>query len=478
MARTTRIKKASWVVAWDEAAKRHKYVRDADLVFAGNTIVHVGKDYRGNAEVEIDGTDLVLLPGFIDLHSHPGLEPIYKGIREEHGVPEMYMSGLYERMQAFVPDNEGMAAGSEIAYAELLKSGVTTLVDLMFPFPGWIELLAKSGLRGYAGPWYSSASWNLINNFELRNKWDEQAGRRSFERALQIMDEAEKHPSGRLRGIHCAGTIDTVSADLLRDGIAHARSHKMPFTTHAAQSVLEFHEMTKRNGKTSIQWAESLGILGPQTIIGHGMIIDEHSWVHWHTKRDVPILAATGTTVAHCPTPFSRYGQIMEDFGRYVRSGINMGLGTDTFPHNMIEEIRTAAVFARIAAEDINTLTIADVFHAATIGGATALGRDDLGRLAPGARADIVVVDGAHVDMRPLRDPLRSLIFAAADRAVRDVYVDGVQVVGAGTVLTLDPNRAADRLTESQARMERETPARDWAKRRAIDIVPLSLPVE
>ncbi|MBM3511322.1 MAG: amidohydrolase family protein [Alphaproteobacteria bacterium] len=477
MPTTTRIKKASWLIAWDAAAKRHQYLRDADLVFTGNTIDHVGRDYRGRADVEIDGKNLVLLPGLIDLHSHPGLEPIYKGVREEHGVPEMYMSGLYERMQSFVPDLDGMRASSEIAYAELLKSGVTTIVDLMFPFDGWLELLAKSGLRAYAGPWYGSASWDLINNYSLRVRWDEQAGRQQFERALRLMAEAEKHPSGRMKGIHCAGTIETVSEELFRDGIAHARANKLPFTTHAAQSVLEFHEMTKRNGKTSIQWAEQIGILGPQTIIGHGMIIDEHSWVHWHTKKDVPILAATGTTVAHCPTPFSRYGQIMEDFGRYLRAGVNMGLGTDTFPHNMLEEMRTAAVFARIGAENITTLRTADVFTAATIGGTTALGRPDLGRLAPGARADIIVVDGRHVDMRPLRDPLRSLIYSAADRAVKDVYVDGTKVVGDGKVLTLDPDDAADRLTAAQARMEQETPKRDWARRQALEIVPLSLPL-
>ena len=129
----------------------------------------------------------------------------------------------------------------------------------------------------------------------------------------------------------------------------------------------------------------------------------------------------------------------MEDFGRYIRTGVNMGIGTDTFPHNMIEEIRTVAVFARIAAQDINTLQVSDVFAAATVGGANALERDDLGRLKAGAKADIVVVDGHHVDMRPLRDPLRSLIFSAAERAVRDVYVNGTMVVEAGKTLSLTP---------------------------------------
>src|SRR4029450_10639064 len=81
------------------------------------------------------------------------------------------------------------------------------------------------------------------------------------------------------------------------------------------------------------------------------------------------------------------------------------------------------------AAEDIQTVSTADVFHAATVGGARALGRDDIGRLAPGMKADLVLVDLSDVSMRPLRDPLRSLVYTAAERAVRHVYVDGVKGV-------------------------------------------------
>ena len=263
---------------------------------------------------------------------------------------------------------------------------------------------------------------------------------------------------------------------MFSDTVAYAQQTGTPLTTHCSQSVFEFHEITRRHGMSPIQWAESIGLLGPQTILGHGLFIDEHSWVQWHSKRDLDILVETGTSVAHCPTPFSRYGQIMQDFGRYVRADVNMSLGTDTFPHNMLEEIRTAAVFARIAAEDINTLQIADVFTAATVGGAIALERDDLGRLMAGAKADIVVVDGNQVDMRPLRDPLRSLIFSAADRAVKDVYVDGLKVVDNGKTVNLDPDSAADVLTEAQKRMEKDCPNNDFAGRSALEIAPLSLP--
>jgi cytosine/adenosine deaminase-related metal-dependent hydrolase len=133
-------------------------------------------------------------------------------------------------------------------------------------------------------------------------------------------------------------------------------------------------------------------------------------------------------------------------------------------------------VLGRVAAEDIRSLELADVFHAATVGGAAALLRDDIGRLTPGAKADLVLVDLENPWMMPARDPLRSLVFHAADRAVRDVYVDGQRVVADGRVLTLDRAGALARLSEAQRRMEAAVPQRDGRRRSSTEITPLSLP--
>ena len=167
----------------------------------------------------------------------------------------------------------------------------------------------------------------------------------------------------------------------------------------------------------------------------------------------------------------------MENFGDYLRAGVNMGLGTDTTPHNLVEEMRKAAVLARIAARDIKAVTTSDLLRAATVGGAKALMRDDLGRIAPNKKADLVLVDLTVPQMRPARDPLRSFVYHAGDRAVRDVYVDGQQVVADGKVLTLDQNNAADRLAVAQRRMMERVPGRDYRGRSAEEISPLSLPI-
>jgi cytosine/adenosine deaminase-related metal-dependent hydrolase len=180
--------------------------------------------------------------------------------------------------------------------------------------------------------------------------------------------------------------------------------------------------------------------------------------------------------VAHCPTVFARRGITLKNFGRYKRAGVNMGVGTDTYPHNMLDELRLVSYLARTQAGDPRTMNSTDLFNAATTGGARALGREDIGRLAPGCRADIVLVDMTHPMMRPMHDPVRNLIYAAGDRAIRTVIVDGETVVRDGTVLTMDYPAAAAALHEAQVRAKANVPDRDWAHRTAEAISPLTFP--
>ena len=472
----TLIRNLAWAIVWDEASASHVYKRGIDLAFDGANIVHVGVGYSCKADTTIDGSRLMAMPGFVNIHSHPCHEPAYKGIREEHGARNMYMSSLFERSQAFDTSDPALrAASAEVAYSELLRSGVTSVVDIGGVWDGWADLMARSGLRSFLAPGFASARWKLENDTDLKYAWDEAGGKKRFDEAMAFISGLSKHPSGRLSGVVSPMQIDTCTADLLRDSHAAANERGLPFTVHIAQGVAEVQVMLRRNGMTPVQWADSIGILGPTTILGHAIFIDSHSWVNWWTRKDLALIAERGCTVAHCPTPFARYGAMLESFGAYRQAGVNMGMGTDTTPHNMLEEIRKASTLARIAARDIHSVALSDFLHAATVGGAKALMRDDLGRLAPGAKADLVLVDLQCTDMRPIRDPLRSLVFYAADRAVRDVYIDGRLVVSAGKVLTLDAASAADRLVEAQQRMMDLVPKRDYLKRTAEEVAPLSL---
>jgi 5-methylthioadenosine/S-adenosylhomocysteine deaminase len=474
---TTLIEGADWAIVWDTGEKRHLYRRSVDIAFDNERVLHVGPGFAGAADMTVDGRGLMAMPGLVNIHSHLGHEPAYRGIREEHGVANMYMSSLYERSQAFdVSDPELRRASLEVALCEVLKSGVTTVCDISPIYDGWTDIVGKSGIRGFMAPGFASARWKLSDDHSLGFDWDEARGRKGLEAALALIDGLARHPSGMLSGVVSPMQIENCSDDLLRDSLDAAKQRNIPFTLHVAQGVLEHLEMVKRHGTTPIRHAHDIGILGPTTIIGHAILPDTHSWIRWYTKDDIRLLAESGCSVAHCPTPFARYGILMESFGDYVRAGINMGIGTDTTPHNMLEEIRKAGTFARIASRDINNVSTGMLLHAATVAGANALMRDDLGKLAVGAKPDVVLVDLHYPDMMPARDPLRSLVFHAADRAVKDVYIAGRKIVADGKVTTLDHHDAGERLTELQEKMMKLTPGRDYRHRTTDEIAPLTLP--
>ena len=473
---TTVIRNASWAVVWN--GDHHAYRKDVDIAFAGGAIIHIGPGYEGAASREVDGRDRLVAPGFVNIHTHPTSEPLRKGITDETLSPGFWHSSLYEYLTVFVNDQPGNIAAMQVAMAELLLSGVTTVVDLSMPFDGWLDVLADSGIRAVAAPMFRDARWYTDDGHELKYDWDTASGRQGFETALRMIDLARQHPSGRLSGMMAPAQIDTCSADLLRDAHDAADERNLPFQIHAAQSATEFYEMQRRHGQTPIGWMDDIGVLTDRSIIGHGIFMDHHPWLHWTSRDDLGRMAESGATIAHCPTVFVRRGIALNTFGEYGRRGINLGIGTDTYPHNYLDEMRTALYTARAVGGSVADLKTTDVFNAATVGGARALRRDDIGRLAVGARADIVMSDLKHPAMMPVREPLRSLIYVAGDRAIRDVFVDGDHVVRAGQVQTIDLTAASQALEDAQQRSMAKVPSRDWAGRDTDTLAPMVLPVE
>jgi cytosine/adenosine deaminase-related metal-dependent hydrolase len=306
-------------------------------------------------------------------------------------------------------------------------------------------------------------------------QWDEARGKQEFETAKRVMDDADSHNSGRLSSMVFPAQIDTVTPELFAAGRKHADDTGRLFSTHICQSVVEVREIIRRHNMTPIQWADHLGLLDNRTLLAHCILLDEHPQIRWHTRKDLDLIAESGASVAHCPQPFARYGLAMDHVGRYRERGVNVGLGTDCAPHNLIEEMRLAIHAGRLMSEDIRSIDTAGIFEAATFGGARALGRDDIGALAPGMQADIVLVDLNHALMQPLRDPLRSFVFHAADRAVRTVLVQGEVVLENGEPVHLDPKAAMATVAEAQAQMFSDVPRHDYAGRAGDTISPLSL---
>lgn len=454
MLMTTVIKNADWVIGWDYKAKCHVYLRNADVAFTGKVISFVGKSYQGAIDHKIDGTGLMVMPGLVNIHAHPGEDTYTMGLDEGFDAGEEGERAFYELLKSprwQVKDVDLRPLSAEIGYADLLLSGVTTLVDISesSSYPGWIELLERSGLRAYLAPTFPS--------FTSKDSIEKQLAQ-----ALSIIDKAMASNTGRLSGVVLPFDVVSVPDDILRKSLAEARKRGIPWMIHAAEALFELKDVASKQGLTPIQLLDQLEILAPGTILAHAIYFDHHPALkNERPYKDMSIVAKKGASVSHAPYGFILNCLAMHSFGSYREAGINVGLGTDTFGHNMLEEMRLAMLISRVLSGRIRDSTTADIFHAATIGGAQALGRDDIGYLARNAKADFVLVDLNHPAMQPNNDPLRSLILQAGERAVRDVYIDGVKVVENGEVLALDYLGASKKLNEVMHPMRAEAVERE-----------------
>lgn len=478
----TVIKNADWVVGWNEQRQGHEYLQNADVAFLSDQITYIGKDYKGEVETVIDGRGLCVMPGLINLHAHTFGMGMEKGYVED---PESGRAGemdWYSNIKAFTPAVDFLPTCMEFGLAELLKSGVTTVVESCIPYPDLFPSAERSGMRVYFAPMYTSTQndemWKRsADGVGIEYPWSEDGGLAGLEATLGLLmqlTDGNSHPL--VKAMLMPAQLETTTPELLQASLEAARKLGTPMQLHAAYNIHEFQEITRRHGTTPVKFMRDIGILEPDVIIAHSMMLDHHSECReWGTRDDLSVLAESGASIVHCPTYYARrFGRTLETFGDYRKAGVNIGIGTDTYPHNLLEEMRLAVLCARVASGRAGSVSTADVFNAATRDAAKALQRPDLGKLAVGAQADMVLVDINQPTMQPVRDPLRSLIYASAERAVRDVYVGGKKVVDHGEVLSLDYHGSAGKVDSILKSIEAAAPHNDWQQRQSEEIVPLT----
>jgi cytosine/adenosine deaminase-related metal-dependent hydrolase len=477
MTEITVIRDVDTIVAYDAANDRHVYRHGGDVAFGATGLLCVGDRFEGQATTEISGKARMVMPGLINIHCHSHDEPLAKGIFEDVGTAALWGQAMYEFSNVLDGGEDARAACLTVMLGDLMRSGATTILDIAGAHDIWLDIAAKSGARAYLAPGFRQADWVVHDSHRLDFEWNDAAGRDAFVRALEFVDRARAHPSGRLDGVVSPSQVETCRPDLLADAAEAARKRGMKITVHAAQTMAEHEELLRRTGLTAVQYLDRLGVLGSDVILGHCIFADHHSWTRQRTRDDLATLAKRGTTVAHCPVTFARSGMALETLGAYRRAGVNVAIGTDSYPFNMLEEMRQALICSRLGGKSVFDINTADIFDAATLAGAKALGRSDIGRLSVGAKADLVVIDLDTPTMRPVYDPLRSLLHCAAERAVERVYVDGQLTVDGGKPTQLDYDGAVREIQALQ----------DWACSRAGsydprgrsigELAPKSLPV-
>ncbi|MGH7264684.1 MAG: amidohydrolase family protein [Candidatus Rokuibacteriota bacterium] len=467
--------RAGHVVAFD--GRGHRLLRDGVVVLEGDRIVHVGPRFDGRVDDTLEARDRVLTPGLITTHAHIAGSPLDRSFIEDRGTPQFWYSGLFEMLpvRSAAQDEEAGRACVDFSMAELLRGGVTTVMEIGGLGEYVVERAAHYGLRVYMGLGFRSGRWLTRDGRRVEWEWDEAQGREGLKRAVEFHKRYDGAHGDLVRCFYAPAQVDTCTPELLREAKLHADEARRPFQVHASQSVVEFLEMLARHGKTPVAWLNDLGVLGSNTILGHALIVGGSTWTN-HPAGDVRIMADAGCSVAHAVWVFARRGVVMESFARYRAAGVNMSLGTDTNPQSVIEAMRWAAVCSKIVERNTQATTAAHVFDAATLGGARALGRDDLGRVAPGARADLVLWKGTSWGMSPLRDPVKNIVYNAGPEDIDRVWVNGRLVVDGGRVLAADESRIFAALQAGGERMWPRMRQFDWAGRGADELSPQTYP--
>lgn len=468
-----RLIRARHIVAYQNGG--HAHLRDGVVVTEDDRILYVGKSFDGETDVTHEAG--IVTPGFINTHAHLTESPLDKSFVEDRGPRQFYLSGLFEFLPARERAMDEAARQACIAFSipEILKTGTTTVMEIGGHGEQVIDTAVRHGLRAYVGQGFRSGRWYTDDGRSVKYQWFDDDGQAAFDRATAFCAAHEGSHGDLIRTFMTPSQVDTVSEAMLRKARAAATEMGVPLALHTSQSVPEFQEMIRRNGMTPIEWLEKIGFLGPDVILGHAIIPGGSSWANY-AADDVGILADTATNVAHAVWVFARRGIAMESFARYRARGVNMTIATDTCPQSMIEALRWTAVLSKVVDRQTEVATAADVFEAATLGGAKALGRDDLGRIAPGAKADLLLWKAGSLTMAPLRDPLRNIVYAAQADDLDTVLVDGRVVVEGAKVPNADESQLVADLQSAGERMWANVAQGDWAGRSIDALSPDSLP--
>lgn len=302
-------------------------------------------------------------------------------------------------------------------------------------------------------------------------------GERALERAAAFVRKYHGSHNDRIRGHIFPYTLDQNSTEQLVQARQLATELGVGIKMHFAQSMDEVARIWMRSRKTPVEYLDDLGFLGPDVCLTHCLYIAGNQGTLYPDGRELKLLAERGVHVCNTPWIYAARGGYLNAFGRYQRAGINMLIGTDTHPTDLIREMQYALVMGKTAEQSSTAVTSRDIFNAVTVNPARYLGRSDIGRLTPGARADIVAIDFDRVSLGPVDDPIQSLIFFGATHDVRTVIVDGTTIVDGFRAVGVDEEAIVRHTQPILDKMRRLFTEWDWAKRDPAQRFAPALPI-
>ncbi len=467
---------ARWVVGHRDG--RHVLLENGEVVYENGRIVFVGHHYAGPVKQRIDHGMALIGPGFIDLDALSDLDTGVLGLDHQPGWKKgrVWPRDYVEAGSVEMLDRDELAFQKHYAFAQLIRNGITTALPIASLFyRAWnetsdefasaAESAAELGLRVYLGPAFRAGHSVIEADGSIVVEVDEERGAAGLEDAIAFCKQHEGRSGGLVRTMLAPDRVEFWTADLMRRTADAARDLGVPVRLHCCQSSFEVETVDRRFGTTSARWLQDIGFLSERALLPHGTHADGH---------DLEIIAGSGATLVHCPLVMARHGVALDNFSRLRSQGLRIGMGTDTWPPDMVQNMQLGLMLGRIMAGTMETPTSADLYDAATIGGADALGRPDLGRLQAGAAADIVVFDLSGNHLGQIIDPIACLLTSACGRDVHTVIIDGRTVMSGRTIPDFDFDAAHRRAQAQFERLVQRYPQRTWRHPDAAEIFPPS----
>jgi 5-methylthioadenosine/S-adenosylhomocysteine deaminase len=390
---------------------------DGAIAVAGDEIVAIGPTHdlvaRFRPARSIDAQGGIVMPGFVNTHNHSPLK-IVRGVAPDLGFAPAYIKGI---PQGDKLDDDDARALARLGTLELLLNGSTTIVDHYQHADACASAAAEIGARAYVGGRIADVDVAALAQGEWRR--DAAFGAAMLRRSEDLFSRWDGHDGGRIRCVVAAHAPDTCSPEILRDVRELAAARNVGVHIHLAQSTLEIDRVRERTGRHSVELLEELGLLNDRLVAAHCIRVDE---------AQIGRIGAAAACVSHAPIGNAQ-GGMMAPIRALQQAGATISLCTDSKSGDMFEVARMALLVARMLGSGFD-LKAVDTFAWATQGGAAALGRgDDLGVLAPGYKADFLVLDPADTGLRPVVDPIGLLVHVGAGRQIVHVVVAGRIVV-------------------------------------------------
>jgi cytosine/adenosine deaminase-related metal-dependent hydrolase len=424
-----------------ELARGDVHIRDGAILALGQGLAAPG------AEV-IDATGCVVTPGLVNTHHH-----LYQTLtRAVPGGQDALLFGwlktLYPIWAKFGP--EEMFTSAQVGLAELALSGCTMTSDHLYLYPNGARLddtiaaAAEVGLRFHPTRGAMSIG-ESAGGLPPDSLVEREAA--ILEDMIRVVDRFHDPRPGAMVRVGLAPCSPfSVSRELMRDAAILARDKGVMLHTHLAENDEDVAYSLARFGCRPGQYAEDLGWTGADVWHAHCVKLE---------GSEIELFSRSGTGVAHCPCSNCRLGSGIAPVRAMRDAGVKLGLGVDGSASNdagnLVAEARMALLLQRVA-RGADAMSAREVLEIATLGGAQVLGRGDLGSLEPGKRADLAVWDLRGVEAAGSWDPVAALVLCGPSR-VKDLVVEGRQVVRDGQMVTLDLPRVLERQRHLAARL-------------------------